>query len=185
MRIRLLLLSFAFWALVIACGGSKQMAQTAGVVSDDSPCPAWFFNVPVSPDTVFGVATRTSKDLQFALQLATVDAQAGIGSQLKSKLQETISGLITQVGNDAEMVFKPVQERVIERTLNMTLSEAKVLKQSTKKEGEVWRGCVLVACSVRASNRVAFENLQNEELIKGRQDLYDALQRMKADLKNQ
>ena len=180
-RLSVLLLS-VFCILLFACGGSKQVVKQGTEVSSDSPCPSWFYNVPADKDTLFDVATATSRDLQLAIDKATLDARRNIGSQVENRVKGMAERLRTEVGDDAESQLSTVFETVIQGTVNVTLSGSKVKKQSTKKEADVWRACVLVSYPVGAANEAFLENMKREKIVNGRQDLQDAIQRMEDEI---
>lgn len=183
MKARMFLgLCFVIAMLIMACGGSKQMIQKDGEQSSDAPCPGWFYNIPAHQDTLYGVATATSRDLQLAIDQATLNARTNIGSQVENRVKAMAEQLRTEVGDDAAKQLSTAIETVIQGIVNVTLSGSKVKKQSTKREGNLWRSCVLVSYPVGAANKTFLENLKREKIVIGRQDIQDAVQRMEKQI---
>lgn len=170
--------------LLMACGGAKQMTtgENPNATAGALPCPSWFYTIPSHKDTLFDVATATSKDLQLAIDKATMDARAKIGGQVETRMKAMGQRLRTEVGEGAESQLSSVIERVVQDLVNVTLSGSKVIKQSITQESGVWRSCVLVGYPVGAANAAFVENLKREQIVRARQDLQDAVQRMNAEL---
>ncbi|MDZ7292452.1 MAG: LPP20 family lipoprotein [candidate division KSB1 bacterium] len=186
-RMLLLVLS-AVCLLFLACGGAKKMTSgegSTGATNLASP-PAWFSSVPSHKDTLYAAATATSKDLQLAIDKATLQARTGIGEQISSRLKSMAQRLITEAGEGVESQLSAATERVIQNTVNVELVGSKVMKQSQTMENGLWRCYVLVSYPIGAANAAFVESMKREQVVRARQDLQDAVQRMHDEIaKNQ
>ncbi len=174
MKSRFLLLMLSVLCVVFMfCGGSKQVVQTQQPVSE-SPCPAWFDNVPQHPDTLFAAATATSRDLQMAITRAQQQSRANIASQVEVRLDGLNKQFQEETGMGQDADYASVMSVVIKEVVSQTLSGCKAKYQVTKKEGEIWRACVLMEYPIGAANARFLENLKKQQQIEQRIRATDA-----------
>ena len=163
------------------CGGSKQVVQTKQPVSE-SPCPDWFTNVPENPDTLFAATTATSKDLQMAINKAQQQGRANIGTQVEVRLQGMNKQFQEETGVGQDADFASLMTVVIKEVVSQTLSGSKAKYQVTRKEGDLWRACVLMTYPIGAANARFLENLKKQQLIEQRVRATDAFKELENEV---
>lgn len=178
MKFRSLLLILAFLSqFLMFCGGSKQVVQTQQPVSE-SPCPSWFDNVPQHPDTLFAAATATSRDLQMAITRAQQQSRANIASQVEVRLDGMNKQFQEETGIGQDADYASVMSTVIKEVVSQTLNGCKAKYQVTKKEGEIWRACVLMSYPIGAANARFLQNLKKQQQIEQRIRATDAFKEL-------
>jgi len=171
---------FILVLLIISCGGTKQKVSTQ--TESESPCPDWFTTVPEDPDFLYSAATTTSKDLQFAINKAKQLASLDIGNQMERQLSGLTKQFMEEVGEgeDSELVsqFTTVSKSVV----STNLSGCKAKYQTTKKEGSVWRACILMQYPIGEANAQFLESLKKQRIIEQRIRATDAFEELEKEV---
>lgn len=182
MKFRSLLLMLAFLSLFLMfCGGSKQMVQTEQP-ANESPCPDWFTNVPEDPDYLFAAATATSKDLQMAINKAKQDARVDIGAQMETRLQGLVKQFQEEIGTGEDSQINSQFTTVSKTVVSTTLNGCKAKNQTTKKEGTLWRACILMEYPIGAANAQFLQQLKNNDLLRQKAAATDAFKELETEV---
>lgn len=182
MKSRSLLLMFAILSMFFMfCGGSKQVVQTEQPASE-SPCPEWFTNVPEDPDYLYAAATATSRDLQMAINKAKQDARVDIGSQMETRLQGLVKQFQEEIGEGEESQVNAQFTTVSKTVVSTTLNGCKAKNQHTKKEGTLWRACILMEYPIGAANAQFLQQLKNDDLLRQKTAATDAFKELETEV---
>ncbi len=183
MKFRLLLLMLAFLSLFLMfCGGSKQMVQMQQQPASESPCPDWFTNVPEDPDYLYAAATATSKDLQTAINKAKQDARVDIASQMEARLQGLVKQFKEEIGEGEDSQVNAQFTTVSKTIVSTTLNGCKAKNQYTKKEGTLWRACILMEYPIGAANAQFLQQLKNNDLLRQKTAATDAFKELETEV---
>lgn len=174
-RLFSVLLVVTSW-LLLACGGSQQMAK------NDTPCPDWFVSVPEDPDYLFSAATATSKDLQTAINKAKQDGRADVGAQMEARLTSLTKQFKEEIGEGADSRIDAQFTVVSKTVVSTTLNGCKVRSQSTKQEGPIWRACVLMEYPIGAANAKFLQSVKENDLLRQKATATDAFKELEAEV---
>lgn len=177
----LLLMLVIFSVLFMFCGGSKQVVQTQQPVSE-SPCPDWFTNVPEDPDYLYAAATATSKDLQTAINKAKQDARVDIAAQMEARLQGLVKQFKEEIGEGEDSQVNAQFTTVSKTVVSTTLNGCKAKNQYTKREGTLWRACILMEYPIGAANAQFLQQLKNNDLLRQKTAATDAFKELEAEV---
>ena len=136
--------------------------------------PEWFLQTPQAPDYLYASATQISKDMQVALDKATMAGREEISRQLETKL-ETLRKRFqeeTGVGSESSLLqnFDQSGKEVASEALTGSYAKSK----RTVREGQVWRAYVLVEYPIGEANRSLMKKIRAQE------DMYTRFRATKA-----
>jgi hypothetical protein len=165
--------------LVAGCGGGQKAMQSAS----EGEIPDWYSRAPQDPNSVFGVNTAISQDLQLAYDKATTGARADIGRQVEVK----VTGLQkrfeeeTGVGQDAQLLQQYTQ--ATKTVVSTTLSGTRVKEKVHFKDGDLYRAYVLVEYPLGSVNEALLEAIRKNEQLYTRFRASQTFKELEADVK--
>lgn len=178
----LLLMLIILCTFLNFCGGSKQIVQTQGLAENESPCPDWFTNVPEDPDYLYAAATATSKDLQLAINKAKQDGRVDIASQMEARMQGMVKQFKEEIGEGEDSRVDAQFTTVSKTIVSTTLNGCKAKNQNTKKEGTLWRACVLMEYPIGAANAQFLKQLKDNDLLRQKIAATDAFKELETEV---
>jgi hypothetical protein len=173
----------ALFTLIIgACGGSKENVKPVVEPVSESPCPDWFVSPPEDPDFLFAAATATSRDLQMAINKARQDARLEIASQMETYLQGLTKQFKEEIGEGEESQMNAQFTTVSKSVVSTTLNGCKTKNQHTKKEGTLWRACILMEYPIGVGNAQFLQQLKNNDLLRQKTAATDAYKELETEV---
>lgn len=157
-----ILLVLSLVAGVVACGGTKKPAEfKKGGVN----APDWYVKPPINDDSLLGVATATSLDLQTAVDKARQDGRVEIARQMDVRMKGLSKRFVEETGlnEDAELLgmFTQVSKSVV----SDSLSGSRIAKQQLGTEGGVYRAYVMVEMPIGEANAAFLEKIRAQERL--------------------
>lgn len=132
--------------------------------------PGWYEKPPMKENYRYEAATAQSRDMQMAVDKATLDASAKLAGQIESDMSGYVKRAREESGFDLDSRiidrFSEVQEQVI----TTSLTDYRVAK---KKVGKEWGGTYRAYVLIEWDEGAAQERLLKR--IKENQELYDAM----------
>lgn len=142
-----------------ACSSSEKALADADLGS----IPAWFTNPPEDPNYVFAPSTASSRDLQTAINRATVDARAEIGRNVEVRIEAMQKNFTEEVGVDEDATFRQMFEEVSRTVVATALNGSQVKEQQTEQDGNLWRAFVLMEYPIGAANKQLMDQMRERE----------------------
>ncbi|HID09921.1 MAG TPA: hypothetical protein EYP17_01285 [Candidatus Latescibacteria bacterium] len=154
-----------YWTLGLLAVGFLLASCAGGPPKEtgESPCPEWFSNPPRDPDFLYATATATSRDVQLAINKAKTEGRAELASQLEVRLQGLRKKFDEEVGLGEDAELLSMYSQVTKEVLSQVLVGTRVAKQYTKREGMVWRACVLMELPIGAANKALVDRIKANE----------------------
>ena len=151
--------------------------------STDSPCPEWYNTIPQEPEFIFAAATAVSRDLQTAVDKAKIDARAEIAREMQVHMKGLADKFVEEVGLAPESNMYSKFTNVSKSVIDQTLVGSKVRHQSTNREGEGWRACVLMECSQAEAEGSLVDKISRDQEMYTRFRASQAFQEMENQIK--
>lgn len=143
---------------LIGCAGPKPLPETS-----EGKIPSWFLNVPEDPNYLYGTGTGTSRDMSLAIDKASTDARAKIARTVEVRVMSMQKKFDQEVGigDDAELLQMFTQATKV--VTSTALSGSRVKQQDVQKDGNNWRGYVLMEYPIGAANQALLQQLKNNQ----------------------
>lgn len=144
--------------LFSACSSQKPLPD-----ADALEIPSWFANPPEDPNYIFVPRTATSRNLQTAINSASVDARAEIGRTVEVRVEAMQKNFTEEVGVDDDATFRQMFEEVSRTVVATSLSGSRVKEQKYERDGNIWRAYVLMEYPIGAANRQLMDQIRDRE----------------------
>ena len=136
--------------------------------------PSWYLETDKKEGFKLVSASATSKDMQLAINKASVDAGNTLASMVKSDMNALVKRVREETGreDDSELLdqFSQVQEQVVATTLkDWTVSKKEVVREKNNKGKNIYRAYVLIEWDEGAAQKRLLDKIKNE------QDIYNAI----------
>lgn len=171
--------------LFLACGGSKQVAQTKekqDMQPMQNESPEWYKNVPQDSNFLYAPATATSKDLQMAVNKAQQQGRLGVANILETRFQALNKQFQQETGLGEESEFASQTTVTIKEVVSTTLTGCKTKTQITKKEGEVWRAWVLMEYPIGEANAKFLQALKAKDILRQKVAATEAFKELETEV---
>ena len=158
-------------SLLLACGSQREVTTAAqrpvpgGAEEESGPCPVWFASPPQDPEHLYAAATATSKDLQLAINKATTEGRAEIAAQMEARLKGLRTKFDEEVGLGEDAQLLSQYKQAVKVVISQVLNGSRVAKQSTPREGMIWRACVLMEMPIGAANKAFVDQIRANQAL--------------------
>ncbi|MCS6988254.1 MAG: hypothetical protein NZM06_01935 [Chloroherpetonaceae bacterium] len=147
----------------IGCGGQKALQK-----ADLGDIPDWYANPPRDPNPdnpkmLYGTATETSQDMQFAINKAETGARSNVARQLESTIQGLMAKFREETGTGQDPQLLQMSTEVEKTIVNTKLSGARIAKQHIVRDGNLYRAYVLVEYSTEAAKKALIDEIKRNE----------------------
>ena len=158
------LLVLVSMVLMIGCAG--------GSISN---MPRWYEKVPTKKGLIYENGTATSKDMQLAVNKATLDANNRLAGQLNSEMNALVQRAQEELGlgADSKVIahFSQTQEQVMSETLSGVRTDKKSVfiesktKDQVGRKIEIYRAYVLIVYDESMATRRLLNRIRENELL--------------------
>ncbi len=159
--VKSILAYFLLFSLLTACGGGGKMAK----YKSDAPCPDWFTNLPQDTTYLYSAATATSTDLQLAIDKAKQSGRVDIASQFEVRMKSMFKQFQQELGTVDDPQMSQQFTSVSKAVVSNVLYGCKAKYQVTKREGNLWRACVLMEYPMGEANARLLSMLKQQKLL--------------------
>ncbi len=142
------------------CGGSAPEPEP---MADTGPCPSWFSMPPEDPDFLYAPATATSRDLQTAMDKAKLSGRAQLAAQVETHIEGLQTRFNEEIGLAEESKILDKFSQAMRGVIDQTLRGSRAKESSSKKEGSVWRACVLMEVPVATADGNVVDAISKDE----------------------
>ena len=167
-------------ALVLnACASQepKPMAETPEVIYKTakvnaavSIIPSWYNEMPEKKGSIFTVGSATAPDLQFAVDVATINAKVVLADRINGKLKSMTKSWMAKLGQtDVDATVMMEIEKVSKNVIaNVDVAGYNPVKVDVFPAGTQYRAFVLLEYSDKEAAKIIFNRLRKDRMVYSR-----------------
>jgi hypothetical protein len=175
-----LMTSVSTLALVLsACASQepKPMAETPEVIYKTakvkaavSIVPDWYNEMPEKKGSIFTVGSAVAPDLQFAVDIATMNAKVVLADRINGKLKSLTKSWMAKIGStDVDASVMTEIEKVSKNVIaNVDVSGYNPTKVDVFPSGTQYRAFVLLEYSDKEAAKIIFNRMRKDRLVYSR-----------------
>ena len=175
-----LMTSVSALALVLgACASQepKPMAETPEVIYKTakvkaavSIVPDWYNEMPEKKGSIFTVGSAVAPDLQFAVDIATMNAKVVLADRINGKLKSLTKSWMAKIGQtDVDASVMTEIEKVTKNVIaNVDVSGYNPTKVDVFPSGTQYRAFVLLEYSDKEAAKVLFNRMRKDRMVYSR-----------------
>ena len=189
-----LMASVSALALVLgACANQepKPMAETPEVIyktakvkSAVSVVPSWYNEMPEKKGSIFTVGAAVAPDLQFAVDIATINAKVVLADRINGKLKSLTKSWMAKIGQtDVDASVMTEIEKVSKNVIaNVDVSGYNPTKVDVFPSGTQYRAFVLLEYSDKEAAKIIFNRMRKDRLVYSRLRSTEAWKELEAEV---
>ena len=189
-----LMTSVSALALVLgACANQepKPMAETPEVIyktakvkSAVSVVPSWYNEMPEKKGSIFTVGAAVAPDLQFAVDIATMNAKVVLADRINGKLKSLTKSWMAKIGQtDVDASVMTEIEKVSKNVIaNVDVSGYNPTKVDVFPSGTQYRAFVLLEYSDKEAAKIIFNRMRKDRLVYSRLRSTEAWKELEAEV---
>ena len=167
-------------ALVLsACASQepKPMAETPEVIYKTakvnaavSIIPSWYNEMPEKKGSIFTVGSATAPDLQFAVDVATINAKVVLADRINGKLKSMTKSWMAKLGQtDVDATVMMEIEKVSKNVIaNVDVAGYNPVKVDVFPAGTQYRAFVLLEYSDTEAAKIIFNRMRKDRMVYSR-----------------
>ena len=175
-----LMASVSTLALVLnACASQepKPMAETPEVIYKTakvnaavSIIPSWYNEMPEKKGSIFTVGAATAPDLQFAVDVATINAKVVLADRINGKLKSMTKSWMAKLGQtDVDATVMMEIEKVSKNVIaNVDVAGYNPVKVDVFPAGTQYRAFVLLEYSDKEAAKIIFNRMRKDRMVYSR-----------------
>jgi hypothetical protein len=158
-------LFFASLALVTLTACSSVPNKMPDVAGQQVSYPTWYTtDTPPGSDALYAVATEYSRDMQFAVDKATLSAKRQLAANYSSHISAMMKDFVAEVGDDPELM------KDISRTTKLVVAQVNLIgvqrtNFQVNRENAGYRAYVRLRYSVDESNRILMQEISRNRAL--------------------
>ena len=175
-----LMASVSVLAMVLSACASKEpkpmvetpevIYKTAKVNAAVSVVPDWYKEMPEKKGSIFTVGAAVAPDLQFAADIATMNAKVVLADHINGKLKAMTKSWMAKLGStDVDANVMTEIEKVAKNVIaNVDVAGYSPVKVDVFPSGTQYRAFVLLEYSDKEAQKVIFNRLRKDRLVYSR-----------------
>ena len=175
-----LMASVSVLAMVLSACASKEpkpMAETPEVIYKTakvnaavSVVPDWYKEMPQKKGSIYTVGAAVAPDLQFAVDIATMNAKVVLADRINGKLKSLTKSWMAKLGQtDVDATVMSEIEKVAKNVIaNVDVSGYSPKKVDVFPSGTQYRAFVLLEYSDKEAQKIIFNRLRKDRLVYSR-----------------
>jgi sulfate adenylyltransferase subunit 1 (EFTu-like GTPase family) len=175
-----LMASVSVLALVLAgCASNepKPLTQTPEVIYKTgkvaaavSIVPDWYKEMPEKKGSIFTVGAAVAPDLQFAVDIATMNAKVVLADRINGKLKSLTKSWMAKIGStDVDANVMTEIEKVSKNVIaNVDVAGYNPIKVDVFPSGTQYRAFVLLEYSDKEAAKVLFNRMRKDRMVYSR-----------------
>ena len=173
-----LLASVSMLALLGACASEPKSLvdtpeiryKTAKVNAAGSVIPDWYKKMPEKKGSIFTVCAATAPDLQFAVDIATLNAKVVLADRINGKLKAMTKSWMAKFGNsDVDASVMTEIEKVAKNVIaNVDVAGYNPTKVDVFPAGTQYRAFVLLEYSDKEASKVILNRMRKDRMVYSR-----------------
>ena len=189
-----LMASVSALALVLsACASQepKPMAETPEVIYKTAKVnaavavvPDWYKEMPEKKGSIFTVGAAVAPDLQFAVDIATMNAKVVLADRINGKLKSLTKSWMAKLGQtDVDASVMTEIEKVTKNVIaNVDVSGYNPTKVDVFPSGTQYRAFVLLEYSDKEAAKIIFNRMRKDRLVYSRLRSTEAWKELEAEV---
>ena len=144
--------------------------KTAKVEAAVSVVPDWYKEMPEKKGSIFTVGTATAPDLQFAVDIATLNAKVVLADRINGKLKAMTKSWMAKLGQtDVDASVMTEIEKVSKNVIaNVDVAGYSPIKVDVFPAGTQYRAFVLLEYSDKEAAKVLFNRMRKDRMVYSR-----------------
>ena len=144
--------------------------KTAKVDAAVSVIPDWYKKMPEKKGSIFTVGAATAPDLQFAVDIATLNAKVVLADRINGKLKAMTKSWMAKFGNsDVDASVMTEIEKVAKNVIaNVDVAGYNPTKVDVFPAGTQYRAFVLLEYSDKEASKVILNRMRKDRMVYSR-----------------
>ena len=144
--------------------------KTAKVNAAVSIIPSWYNEMPEKKGSIFTVGSATAPDLQFAVDVATINAKVVLADRINGKLKSMTKSWMAKLGQtDIDATVMMEIEKVSKNVIaNVDVAGYNPVKVDVFPAGTQYRAFVLLEYSDKEAAKIIFNRLRKDRMVYSR-----------------
>ena len=144
--------------------------KTEKVKAATSIVPDWYEKMPEKDGSIFTVGSATAPDLQFAVDIATLNAKVVLADRINGKLKAMTKSWMTKLGQtDVDATVMTEIEKVAKNVIaNVDVSGYNPVELKVFPAGTQYRAFVLLEYSDKEAAKVLFNRMRKDRMVYSR-----------------
>jgi len=144
--------------------------KTAKVKSAVSIVPSWYNEMPEKKGSIFTVGSAVAPDLQFAVDIATMNAKVVLADRINGKLKSLTKSWMAKIGStDVDASVMTEIEKVSKNVIaNVDVSGYNPTKVDVFPSGTQYRAFVLLEYSDKEASKIIFNRMRKDRMVYSR-----------------
>ena len=144
--------------------------KTAKVDAAVSVIPDWYKKMPEKKGSIFTVGAATAPDLQFAVDIATLNAKVVLADRINGKLKAMTKSWMAKFGNsDLDASVMTEIEKVAKNVIaNVDVAGYNPVEVEVFSAGTQYRAFVLLEYSDKEAQKILMNRLRKDRMIYSR-----------------
>ena len=158
--------------------------KTAKVKAAVSIVPDWYNEMPEKKGSIFTVGAAVAPDLQFAVDIATMNAKVVLADRINGKLKSLTKSWMAKIGQtDVDASVMTEIEKVSKNVIaNVDVSGYNPTKVDVFPSGTQYRAFVLLEYSDKEAAKIIFNRMRKDRLVYSRLRSNKAWQELEAEV---
>ena len=144
--------------------------KTAKVERAVSVIPDWYKKMPEKKGSIFTVGSATAPDLQFAVDIATINAKVVLADRINGKLKAMTKSWMAKLGQtDVDATVMMEIEKVSKNVIaNVDVAGYSPVKVDVFPAGTQYRAFVLLEYSDKEAAKIIFNRMRKDRMVYSR-----------------
>ena len=144
--------------------------KTAKVNAAVSIIPSWYNEMPEKKGSIFTVGSATAPDLQFAVDVATINAKVVLADRINGKLKSMTKSWMAKLGQtDVDATVMMEIEKVAKNVIaNVDVAGYSPVKVDVFPAGTQYRAFVLLEYSDTEAAKIIFNRMRKDRMVYSR-----------------
>ena len=144
--------------------------KTAKVNAAISIIPSWYNEMPEKKGSIFTTGSATAPDLQFAVDIATINAKVVLADRINGKLKAMTKTWMAKLGQtDLDATVMSEIEKVAKNVIaNVDVAGYSPVKVDVFPSGTQYRAFVLLEYSDKEAAKIIFNRLRKDRMVYSR-----------------
>ena len=144
--------------------------KTAKVKSAVSIVPSWYNEMPEKKGSIFTVGSAVAPDLQFAVDIATMNAKVVLADRINGKLKSLTKSWMAKIGStDVDANVMTEIEKVSKNVIaNVDVAGYNPTKVDVFPSGTQYRAFVLLEYSDKEAAKILFNRMRKDRMVYSR-----------------
>ena len=144
--------------------------KTAKVAAATSIIPDWYKKMPEKKGSIFTVGAAVAPDLQFAVDIATMNAKVVLADRINGKLKSLTKSWMAKIGStDVDANVMTEIEKVSKNVIaNVDVAGYNPIEVDVFPSGTQYRAFVLLEYSDKEAAKVLFNRMRKDRMVYSR-----------------